>query len=183
MQFFKFCFTLVVFVSITSRIDGAGANAGAMKPRTVAVSTRSGIEAPASRKLPTRPSTAVPIVIPGAGVTNKFQETSTPNIPHKAVNGSRKQSCPDINQCSFVEHFKKKTNRWIAAHGYANGNPFDAWWSSNKAVIDLGKGEARLTVSKGGKFGKNFVAGQLQTTKWYGYGCYEVRMKPIKQEG
>lgn len=87
------------------------------------------------------------------------------------------------DQCSYVDQFKSKSGRWIAANEYANGSPFDAWWSKNSCVINNWSGLASLSVGSGGRYGKNYVGGQLQTTTWHGYGCYEVRMKPVKQEG
>lgn len=133
----------------------------------------------------------------GRGTTEVKPSTSLPTITddgpiHGARNpvggdgklpSAKQNGCPDWNQCSFVEHFNKKTDRWIAADGYANGNPFDAWWSKGKTVIDLGAKKLKLSIGNNPNFGKPYAAGQLQSTRWHGYGCYEVRMKPVFQQG
>lgn len=100
-----------------------------------------------------------------------------------AIVTKRTGACPDWNQCSFVDNFKTNSGRWRVAHGYANGQPFNSWWSMNKATIDLRAKKVKLGLDNVPGFGKPFRSGQLQTKKWYGYGCYEVRMKPIKQKG
>lgn len=92
--------------------------------------------------------------------------------------------CTDRSQCSFYEDFsRRRDERWTAADGYANGNPFDSWWSRARVLIDVSSRKMRLSLTRQANFGKPFMSGQLQSKKWHGYGCYEVRMKPVHQAG
>lgn len=108
--------------------------------------------------------------------------TPSPLEPERTPAQKRAASCPSNSQCSFFDSFQKKTTRWKAAGGYANSVPFAAYWDGKNSYFKAGK--LNLLVNKRGyRFGKQFAAGQLQSTKWYGYGCYEVRMKPVRQPG
>lgn len=141
------------------------------------------------------PQVIPPSVVPKGARSNLWMKPKT-SLPKCAGNPAmcaagdapgfitkRAGGCPDWNQCSFVDKFNTISGRWLAANGYANGQPFNSWWSKNKATIHLGAKKLKLGLDKVPGFGMPFRSGQLQTKKWYGYGCYEVRMKPIKQEG
>ncbi|KAI0556605.1 1,3-beta-glucanase [Gracilaria domingensis] len=73
--------------------------------------------------------------------------------------------------------------RWKVSDGYANGVPFNCWWSKTAAAIDGKNGELKLTLSKQHNHGKPYKSGQLMSHNWHGYGCYEVRMRPVAQPG
>lgn len=95
-----------------------------------------------------------------------------------------KFGCTDANQCSFVDGFAAlDASRWTFAHDYANGVEFDNWWSNEMAEVDSRSGQMRLSVDEGERHGKPYKSGQMQTFKWHGYGCYEVRIRPPAQEG
>lgn len=189
--------------ALISAAIAAGPTAHAMAPKTAIPIVRSATEAPPARVAPNHPHVAPPTFInrpvpvkrsPVAKrAKNVKNAKSVRNVKSvKNVKSTKlvvakktvaKRACSDINQCSYVDRFKRVTDRWLAADGYANGNPFDAWWSKHRAVINLNAGELRLSVGRTPRFGKNHVAGQLQSTRWHGYGCYEVRMKPATQQG
>ncbi|CAN8074459.1 unnamed protein product [Agarophyton chilense] len=93
-------------------------------------------------------------------------------------------TCSAANQCSFVDSFKQiQKFRWKVSDGYANGVPFDCWWSASSTSIDQKNGQLKLTLSKQNNHGKPYKSGQVMSKNWHGYGCYEVRMRPIAQSG
>ncbi|WP_046214182.1 beta-glucanase [Paenibacillus wulumuqiensis] len=69
---------------------------------------------------------------------------------------------------------------WQKADGYSNGNMFNCTWRANNASFTSdGKLKLGLTSSSPNKFD----CGEYRTTNTYGYGKYEVRMKPAKNVG
>lgn len=93
---------------------------------------------------------------------------------------------PISKHCSFVDHFTGDPEKlWEKADDYANGEPFNVWWSKNNAVFNRRTGRASLFLNKrwGPRHGKKYAGGHLKSKNWYGYGCYEVRLKPALQSG
>lgn len=172
----KIALQAVVLLSVTLLAYAAGpigsASTRAAKPKIV---FRNVVPRGARSNLLMTPKTSQPKCIGG---TNVCLPSGAPQILTKAA-----KKCSIYNQCSFVDKFNKNSGRWLAADGYANGQPFNSWWSKSNAVINVGGKKAFLSISKVPAFGKPFRSGQLQTNQWYGYGCYEVRMKPVKQQG
>lgn len=88
------------------------------------------------------------------------------------------------NQCSFVDRFEKENKvRWMKSFGYANGIPFANWWSEYRANFNKNRRRLELSIYKAFKYGKQYAAGEVRTHGWHGYGCYEVRMRPVAREG
>lgn len=106
------------------------------------------------------------------------------NSTEIAAANRQSDGCSTASQCTFLDTFKyRDTTRWWWADKYANGNPFDCWWSKSKVWYAAETRRMKIGIAKVSRFGKQYVSGQQQSTKWHGYGCYEVRMKPVKQKG
>lgn len=93
---------------------------------------------------------------------------------------------PRSKHCSFVDHFRGHAgNLWESADNYANGEPFNVWWSKHNVAWNHHTGRASLFLNnkRGPRFGKPFAGGHLKSKNYYGYGCYEVRVKPALQNG
>ncbi|MGF1681270.1 family 16 glycosylhydrolase [Photobacterium minamisatsumaniensis] len=73
------------------------------------------------------------------------------------------------------------TERWQAADGWANGSPFLNAWSAN-ALTFSGDGLA-ITLSDIPSLGYDYTSGELRTSQFYGYGCYEAEIKPSAVSG
>lgn len=69
---------------------------------------------------------------------------------------------------------------WQKADGYSNGSMFNCTWRANNVNFTSdGKLKLGLTSSAQNKFD----CGEYRTTNTYGYGLYEVSMKPAKNTG
>ena len=68
----------------------------------------------------------------------------------------------------------------FASDGWCNGNPFNVYWKSN--CVTFSDGEMHLAIKDGGD-GWEYYGGELRSNRWYGYGDYEVCMKPAKVTG
>lgn len=73
------------------------------------------------------------------------------------------------------------TNHWQAADGWANGSPFLNAWSS--AALDFSNDGLGVVLSDSPLLGYAYTSGELRTNAFYGYGCYEVEMRPAAVSG
>ncbi len=77
-----------------------------------------------------------------------------------------------------LTYFNSST--WQKADGYSNGSMFNCTWRGNNVTFTSdGKMRLGLTSSVQNKFD----CGEYRTTNKYGYGKYEVSMKPAKNTG
>ncbi|WEM43416.1 family 16 glycosylhydrolase [Photobacterium sp. DA100] len=70
---------------------------------------------------------------------------------------------------------------WQAADGWANGSPFLNAWSST--ALDFSTDGMAIVLSDDPLLGYYYTSGELRTTDFYGYGCYEVEMRPAAVSG
>lgn len=71
--------------------------------------------------------------------------------------------------------------------GWGNGGVFNTWWSAD--CVTYGEKTAKLTIKPNTdpenedaeKY--DYLGGEMRTYGYYGYGDYEVRMKPAKKDG
>lgn len=99
---------------------------------------------------------------------------------------SNRKSCGKFpfDQCSFTDNFRRfNRQRWMVHHDNFNRQPFDSWWSKHQVRVLPAWGKLKLSIGNRPKHGKNFASAQILTKKWYGYGCYQIRMKPISVPG
>lgn len=69
--------------------------------------------------------------------------------------------------------------------GWTNGNPFNTQWTANNVAYE--NGVAKLTISDNPSGSEEtfteYYGGEMRTYQYFGYGDYEVRMKPAKKTG
>lgn len=65
------------------------------------------------------------------------------------------------------------------ADGWSNGGMFNCTWRASN--ISFSGGNMNITISNNGSGGYN--AGEYRTKQTFGYGMYDVKMKPIKNDG
>ncbi|MFS0657085.1 beta-glucanase [Bacillus sp. 179-C3.3 HS] len=82
---------------------------------------------------------------------------------------------------SFYEPFNNYNGAlWQKANGYSNGNMFNCTWRANNVSM-TSLGEMRLSLTSPSS--QKFDCGENRSTQTYGYGLYEVSMKPAKNVG
>lgn len=83
---------------------------------------------------------------------------------------------------SFVEDFDRiDTARWYVSDGWANGKHQNCTWS--KDMVSVSEGVLKVGFAPQPKKDRDFSCGEIQTTKRYGYGTYEARMKAVDRSG
>lgn len=123
--------------------------------------------------------------------SSSLSATSSASVPLKTSlrqrKGKGKGKCGPFpfDQCSFSDRFKYLSRkRWQVHHRIANGPPFDSWWSKFRVDVKPWN-KLFLSISKKSRkqLGKNYAGAQVLSKNWYGYGCYQVRMKPASVPG
>ncbi|SDB53641.1 Beta-glucanase, GH16 family [Ruminococcaceae bacterium FB2012] len=72
------------------------------------------------------------------------------------------------------------TVKWMASDGWSNGSMFNCTWKGTNAVFE--DGLLKLRIDKMA-WDDGYSGGEYRTNDFYGYGLYEVSMKPIKNVG
>ena len=71
--------------------------------------------------------------------------------------------------------------------GWGNGGVFNTWWSAD--CVTYGEKTAKLTIKPNtdpeneDAEAYDYLGGEMRTYGYYGYGDYQVRMKPAKKDG
>ena len=73
----------------------------------------------------------------------------------------------------------ENTVKWMKSDGWSNGSMFNCTWKGDNAVFE--DGLLKLRIDK--MWDDSFSGGEYRTNDFYGYGLYEVSMKPIKNKG
>ena len=96
--------------------------------------------------------------------------------------GKGKPGGPPSSAPSFTDSLTGyDTSLWRKADGWANGPPFDNGWKASAVQFDAGAMSIQLDDEPSS--GEPFTSGELRTIDYYGYGCYEVGMKPVAESG
>ncbi len=75
--------------------------------------------------------------------------------------------------------------RWFRADAWTTGGEFNVGWRADHIRFADGKMELRLdtTPCPEGCSGRPYASGEYASTRYYGFGRYEVRMKPARGSG
>lgn len=74
--------------------------------------------------------------------------------------------------------FDKHDSSEFDISNWANGDMFDCTWTPNN--VKFNGGQMALTIDKDST---GYTGGEYRTKKYFGYGLYQVNMKPIKNSG
>ena len=88
-----------------------------------------------------------------------------------------------LEEPEIFEEFNSYNNLiWIKSDGWSNGSIFDCTWRKDNIFINDGVMEFNLTNDWLDAH-QRYAGSEYQTKEFYGYGLYEVSMKPAKKEG
>lgn len=98
-----------------------------------------------------------------------------------------KKSGGVITNWTLVNDFNSETiaSGWEKAH-WTNGDMFNCWWDpENITFNESGNSLMKMKICKktNPSYPQAYNGAELRTTGTYGYGYYEVRMKPCKASG
>jgi len=79
---------------------------------------------------------------------------------------------------TFLDH-----NKWWKSNGWSNGFPFMNSWESEAIVFGSNGMTISITNSNFPDTGYPYQSGELRSHQYYGYGCYEVDIRPVSNSG
>lgn len=74
---------------------------------------------------------------------------------------------------------RHEADKMEMSNGWSNGGMFNCTWSSGN--VGFSNGKLNLSIYKDGRGG--YTGGEYRTNQTFGYGMYDVSMKPIKNDG
>ena len=77
------------------------------------------------------------------------------------------------------------SERFFSSDGWTNGSVFNTWWSGSNVLYEDGVMQLTIDENPDGSEENNneYFGGEARSHEWYGYGDFEVRMKPAKKAG
>ena len=82
---------------------------------------------------------------------------------------------------SFVDRFERlDEGRWLVSDGWSNGPYQNCTWL--RANVKIGR-FAELSLDDRANSLRRFACAEMQTTTFYGYGAYEVRLRAVAGPG
>lgn len=84
---------------------------------------------------------------------------------------------------AYAQFKKGMPAGWECADGWTNGSMFNVTW--RKRNVTFNDGNMQLIIDKDltPQLGIPYSGGEFRSREFYGYGRYEVSMKPIKNDG
>ena len=102
-----------------------------------------------------------------------------------ACNNNEPIVADPLDATMIADFSKGESEEFYASNGWSNGQPFNAVWTKDN--VNYSDGKLHLSIKdQEAKDGDNtypHTAGEARSHKLYGYGDYEVRMKPSNVTG
>ncbi len=84
---------------------------------------------------------------------------------------------------TYADLSKGMPSGFEASDGWTNGSMFNVTWYASNVTFNDGKMQLIIDNDPSPKKGIPYSGGEFRSKDFYGYGLYEVSMKPIKNDG
>ena len=84
---------------------------------------------------------------------------------------------------AYAEFTDGMPENWECADGWTNGSMFNVTWRKRNVTFNDGKMQLTINNDITPTVGIPYAGGEFRSREFYGYGRYEVSMKPIKNDG
>ena len=119
---------------------------------------------------------------PDGRIILRFETAQAAWLAAVAIGASAAAAQAQQTGTSFVESFDRiDGSRWYVSDGWANGEHQNCTWS--KSQVTTSQGVLSLGFSPRRTDDRDYVCGEIQTKKRFGYGTFEVRMKAARGGG
>ena len=103
------------------------------------------------------------------------------NDSAQSATGDSKIEIPEGH--AYAEFTSGMPEGWECANGWTNGSMFNVTWRKDNVTFENGKMQLIIDNDKTPTGGIPYSGGEFRSKEFYGYGRYEVSMKPIKNDG
>lgn len=119
------------------------------------------------------------------------ESTSTSESTPESKPESKPESTPDSTPEDVTGDFTADltgtladvSNRFECSDGWTNGSMFNCTWRKANVEFSDGSMKLKIDLDGDGSGAIPYSGGEFRTKGFYGYGMYEVVMKPIKNDG
>lgn len=116
----------------------------------------------------------------GSGVTSVSSVTSEPAaVEYSETAANPRASSADL----FADFGAGASDKFERANGWCNGSMFNVTWRKDNCVFEDGVMKMSIDIDTGAGKTVPYSGAEYRTKDFYGYGLYEVSMKPIKKDG
>lgn len=84
---------------------------------------------------------------------------------------------------AYAEFSKGMPEGWECADGWTNGSMFNVTWRKRNVTFNDGRMQLIIDNDLTPSVDIPYAGGEFRSREFYGYGRYEVSMKPIKNDG
>lgn len=84
---------------------------------------------------------------------------------------------------AYTEFSKGMPEGWECADGWTNGSMFNVTWRKRNVTFNDGRMQLIIDNDLTPSVDIPYAGGEFRSREFYGYGRYEVSMKPIKNDG
>lgn len=116
-------------------------------------------------------------------LTDSKEVTQSPDVLEQIPAVSEQASEPVNVYADLSQDYNALKDCYEIANGWSNGNMFNCTWRKNNCTFEDGVMKLTIDLDGQGNGAIPYSGGEFRSREFYGYGYYEVCMKPIKNDG
>lgn len=107
------------------------------------------------------------------------------NMPESSDTGSSDTSAPSTSEvhADLTGTLESVSSVFECSNGWSNGSMFNCTWRKANVIFSEGTMKLKIDLDGNGEGAIPYSGGEFRSKYFYGYGMYEVVMKPIKNDG
>ena len=120
-----------------------------------------------------------------SGVSSVVNDSSAPEGHESSDNTSSEAFVPptDAVHADLTGTLDDVSNVFECSNGWSNGSMFNCTWRKANVTFSDGSMKLKIDLDGNGEGAIPYSGGEFRSKYFYGYGMYEVVMKPIKNDG
>lgn len=116
-------------------------------------------------------------------LTDSKEVTQSPDVLEQIPAVSEQTPEPVNVYADLSQDYNALKDCYEIANGWSNGNMFNCTWRKNNCTFEDGVMKLTIDLDGQGNGAIPYSGGEFRSREFYGYGYYEVCMKPIKNDG
>lgn len=107
------------------------------------------------------------------------------SAPESSDTGSSGDSAPSTSEvhADLTGTLESVSSAFECSNGWTNGSMFNCTWRKANVIFSDGSMKLKIDLDGNGEGAIPYSGGEFRSKGFYGYGMYEVVMKPIKNDG
>lgn len=130
-------------------------------------------------------SNSAPTSSSSAPTSSEVSSVADSSTPENSDTGSSDTSAPSTSEvhADLTGTLEAVSSTFECSNGWSNGSMFNCTWRKNNVIFSDGSMKLKIDLDGNGEGAIPYSGGEFRSKGFYGYGMYEVVMKPIKNDG